>query len=272
MGNRKQCLMDRVADALADWLVSLRYGFWIPAVAGMAVCWLLLLPAQYVHLPSWWAAFWGILVTWLGMGAWFARWKRDFLIDGVQSLNVIRAMSWKDFERLVAEAFRRQGYAVSENWEEGRDGGVDVRISRDGKKYLVQCKLWRRAVGVAPVRELWGVVATEKADGAFIVTPEGFTPDALQFARTSGPGLELIDDEKLIHLLGKDVIREVKVAQDAAEASGEATPPARMQVAPRCRRCGEVMWMAKEADGNGDAWKAWVCSDFKGCRTVQRIQ
>ncbi len=43
---------------------------------------------------------------------WFGRY-RSRLVDGQTSLESLRATPWKQFEFLVAEAFRRQGYPTS---------------------------------------------------------------------------------------------------------------------------------------------------------------
>ena len=43
-----------------------------------------------------------------------------------QSIEDIRALSWRQFESVVGEAFRRRGYTVVENAADGPDGGVDL--------------------------------------------------------------------------------------------------------------------------------------------------
>jgi len=83
----------------------------------------------------------------------------------------IASMSWRDFERLVGEVFRRQGFVVSGFGGQGPDGGVDLGLTKNGQRYLVQCKHWRkRQVGVTVVRELNGVVSAPGAHGGFVVT------------------------------------------------------------------------------------------------------
>ncbi len=52
----------------------------------------------------------------------------------------LSTISWKQFEQLVGEAYRRKGYQVSGNVREGPDGGIDLVLTRDGEKTLVQCK------------------------------------------------------------------------------------------------------------------------------------
>src|SRR5665213_3316336 len=66
----------------------------------------------------------------------------------------IASMSWRDFEKLVGEVFRRQGFKVSGFGGQGPDGGVDLGLTKNGQRHLVQCKHWRkRQVGVTVVRE-----------------------------------------------------------------------------------------------------------------------
>src|SRR5271167_1201103 len=69
--------------------------------------------------------------------------------------TALASMRWGDFERLVGEAFRLRGYAVTGFGGRGPDGGVDLGLSKNGQRFLVQCKHWRnRQVGVTVVREL----------------------------------------------------------------------------------------------------------------------
>jgi len=83
----------------------------------------------------------------------------------------ISALSSTEFERLIGEGFRRQGYHVIEGPGRAADGVVDLHITKGGAKYLVQCKHWRsRQVGVKVVRELYGVIAASGAAGGFVVT------------------------------------------------------------------------------------------------------
>jgi restriction system protein len=73
-----------------------------------------------------------------------------------RTLDDLRALSWQQFEEVIADAFRRHGYRVRETGGRGTaDGGVDVVLIRNGKQTVVQAKHWRaQRVGVQPVREL----------------------------------------------------------------------------------------------------------------------
>ena len=126
------------------------------------------------------------------------RWKRRRLITGVaksDAPDALNGLSWREFEMLVGEAFRVQGYSVAETGR-GADGGVDVVLRKDGEKYYVQCKHWRASqVGVPIVRELYGAMAAHGATGGFVVTSGRFTKPAIDFAR--GLNLTLIDGPQL---------------------------------------------------------------------------
>ena len=134
-------------------------------------------------------------------GSFLRRRKREVLFglassDGEVAIN---RMSWREFEMLVGEAFRRRGYEVAETGGKGVDGGVDLILRKDGKRFLVQCKQWRaRQVGVSVVRELYGVMAAEQAAGGFVITSGSFTREAREFA--SGRTVELIDGVGLARL------------------------------------------------------------------------
>jgi restriction system protein len=96
----------------------------------------------------------------------------------------------RDFERRVAEAFRRQGFRVTgfgaATSGGGRDAGADLGLVKNGERFLVQCRCWRKLeVGVTLIRELCGLLAVQGARGGFVLTCGGFTPEAIELARRS---------------------------------------------------------------------------------------
>nr|WP_279213109.1 restriction endonuclease [Delftia acidovorans] len=69
------------------------------------------------------------------------------------SADALQNMSWREFETLVGEGFRRRGYSVKETGGGGPDGGVDLVLSKDGEKTLVQFKQWKAfKVGVSKAK------------------------------------------------------------------------------------------------------------------------
>ncbi len=65
------------------------------------------------------------------MSAWRRR-ERKQLIGNVarsEAADALDGMSWQQFERLVGEGFRLQGYRVVETGGGGADGGIDLVLT-----------------------------------------------------------------------------------------------------------------------------------------------
>lgn len=131
----------------------------------------------------------------------------------------IEGVTWYQFEQLMAEAFRRQGF-IAEETAKGADGGVDLELKRGDGCYLVQCKKWRSArVGVATVRELYGVVAGRGATGGFVVTSGAFTKSAAAFAQ--GKNIALIDGVIVARWIREGKGLKPESVMDAAQAPAQ---------------------------------------------------
>ena len=65
----------------------------------------------------------------------------------------LQGMKGHDFEDLVREVYERLGYQVI-RMPRVRDGGKDLVVVEGNDRYYVQCKRWKRKVGVRQVREL----------------------------------------------------------------------------------------------------------------------
>ncbi len=177
-------------------------------------------------------------------------------------------MSWKQFERLVGEGFRLQGYRVVETGGGGADGGIDLVLNKDGEKYLVQCKQWRAfRVGVDVVRELYGVMAAKGAAGGFVVTSGRFTDEARKFAE--GRNVQLMDGTQLRVLIKQ----AAGTPQQGAAKSGDGSPGgvAPFAAAPSCPICAKVMVQrtAKRGANAGNAF--WGCSGYPDCKGTRAI-
>jgi restriction system protein len=163
-------------------------------------------------------------------------------------VTLIEGVGWHEFERLVAEGFRHRGYAVSET---GGGGGraVDMVLTRGQDRFLVDCKPWRAsAVGVAPVREMQGLLRAREVAGGFIVSSGVFTPEAQTLAQ--GHPIQLIDGTMLRDLLHS---REEKTQPVVVRREGPfpdtTLPPASWRVRPQpCPLCGGTM-VETERDG-----------------------
>uniref|UniRef100_C5CKY7 Restriction endonuclease n=1 Tax=Variovorax paradoxus (strain S110) TaxID=543728 RepID=C5CKY7_VARPS len=207
-------------------------------------------------------------------GAAISAWRRHArrsLMDNVtrsDAPDILDDMSWREFEMLVGEGFRLQGYQVAENFEPGPDDGIDLTLRKNGEKYLVQCKQWRALkVGVPVVRELYGVMAAKGAAGGFVVTSGRFTPEAEAFA--SGRNLRLLDGPQLHRLLKQARGgSSAKPAADvrATEQASNAAPQAAKTAVPSCPRCTQPMVRRTARKGANAGQEFWGCSDYPRCR------
>ena len=207
------------------------------------------------------------LLCLIGAGiSFFKRKKREHLLDksaGGANASVLNEPSWQDFELLVGEAFRRQGFSVHEQGGGGADGGVDLTISKDGKRYLVQCKQWKtQQVGVKPVRELAGLVATHGAASGIFVSSGGYTEEAKAFAAKAR--IKLIDGETL-HRMTKGI--SAATNRGTAMPDRETVPATEEKVA--CPKCGSAMVKRVAKNGANAGQSFWGCSQFPRCRGVR---
>lgn len=206
-----------------------------------------------------------------GVSAWRRAKRRSLLQDATRNdaAGAVNCMSWRQFEMLVGEAFRLDGYCVVETGGAGADGGVDLELHKGDETFLVQCKQWRAyKVGVEVVRELYGAMAARGAAGGFVVTSGRFTGEARAFA--AGRNVELVDGGRLMRM-----IERVQSTKASAGARGAGVVPNAGAVsgsALRCPSCGSEM-VRRSARRGANAGKAfWGCSRYPACMGTRAVE
>lgn len=180
------------------------------------------------------------------------------LLDRQNGIESIRDLSWKQFEELLGEAYRRKGFAVSENAGMGADGGIDLTLRRGTESYLVQCKQWKTySVGVKVVREMLGLVTAHAATGAIVVTCGTFTSEAVSFAATNR--VELIDGDDLLVLIGEVHRNPASVAKAAPKSIRS------------CPKCGQPMVLRTAKRGANAGCQFLGCSGYPQCRHTEPV-
>jgi restriction system protein len=209
-------------------------------------------------------------------GAFVSVWRRkerkQLVADVGQSpvADVLDGMTWQQFEQLVGEGFRLQGYRVLETGGGGADGGIDLVLTKGTEKFVVQCKQWRAfKVGVTVVRELYGVMAARGATGGFVVTSGRFTEDAAAFA--SGRNIGLIDGAQLHALIRNARAAAQSTSAPAQSADRQAHLPSApaaspSQGVPSCPICTEPMVKRVAKRGSSAGREFWGCSGYPSCR------
>ena len=259
MGRRNESIADLLVKA--PWWVSILFAGlsfaglrWVfPALVGQDK----LLQAvaaeagKLAFLPA-------ILFGLLAVGSALFAAKRRRLVDHQQSLESLRATSWKDFEYLVGEAYRRQGFDVDYSLGRGADGGVDLVLRKDGRRSVVQCKQWKLfSVGSPVVQQMYGIMTGEGADEVIVVTSGRFTEDAKAFAQ--GKPIRLVDGPSLLQL--------VKGVQ-AGRTNNQRTEPENALTAapPKCPRCGNEMVLRTARHGSRAGSNFWGCPSYPKCK------
>jgi restriction system protein len=172
-------------------------------------------------------------------------------LDRQTSIATIRQLHWRNFEELVAEAYRRQGYSVTEGGY-GADGGIDLELKKGVERVLVQCKQWKsQKVGVSVIREMFGVLTDSRADKVVVICSGKFTQQAVDFAFRKP--IELIDGTELLSLI-----------QDVQTEPNEE--PTSQKI---CPKCGSELKerIAKKGPNTGLAFIG--CSSFPKCRYTE---
>ena len=190
----------------------------------------------------------------------FRRAKAERLYAAARRLEAIDQMSWQDFEILVGEYFRRQGFSVTDNGGGGADGGVDVVLQDGNDRFLVQCKHWRtQRVGVQTVRELYGVMAAQGVSGGFVVTSGDFTEEAVRFA--DGIALTLVNGNMLQHGI------RAQTGSSPASAAND------MSATPDCPLCNAPMVLRQARSGASAGKQFWGCSRYAQdrCRGTREL-
>lgn len=254
MARRKTSVLDDIAAL--PWFIGVTLGviafFMTRNVAGGMFA-----PLAWLFLAACWLA---------ALVSFFNRSKRKRLLEEQTGLDSLASMSWREFEMLVGEALRRRGYFVEENGLGGKDGGIDLIISKGGRKELVQCKQWRtRRVSASTVREMWGLVDHHRADAVHIVCIGDFTPDAAAFAE--GKAIELVSGSRLLEMV-KEVQRDAggsasTVDHDVRQRIESVMSPARTPASLLCPACDSEM-VQRHNRRSGEQF--WGCPGYPRCR------
>lgn len=232
------------------------------------------LPMLVVSAVAWPAQFMVPLLCLLGALVSFLKRRKAAQLhaEAANRADGVATMTWREFETLVGEYFRRQGYAVIDNGGGGPDGGVDVLLQKGADRYLVQCKHWRALrVGVQPVRELYGVMAAKRVAGGFVVTSGDFTDEARSFAQ--GREVQLINGKAL-----QSAIRAQAASAPRAGAASQRPMPQPIaapmaSTAPSCPLCNASMVLRQARSGPTAGKKFWGCSQFAQtkCRGTREL-
>lgn len=103
-------------------------------------------------------------------------------VEGAQkTISEVDKMSWREFEKFVAEIFKKMGYKVKRLGGWGGDYGADLIATdpKTGIRYAVQAKRWARfKVGTSAIKEVLLAWSVYDCDAGIVVTNNYFTERA----------------------------------------------------------------------------------------------
>ncbi|MGC3993057.1 MAG: restriction endonuclease [Propionicimonas sp.] len=183
----------------------------------------------------------------------------------------LRQLDWRQFEDLVGSAYRLQGYAVLPT-SPGADGGIDLILTRGSERIFVQCKHWKEwQVGAPVIRELFGLVAANRATRGIVVTSGTFSREAIEFGRQTGT--ELLDGPAVMALVASGNAYRPVGAPRPDFPSPAFTPPTAPSFGPptprsvpSCPVCLSPMVLHKARRGPHAGSLFWGCGRYPGCR------
>ena len=135
-------------------------------------------------------------------------------------LGQVKQNSPRFFERLVVELMLSMGYGGSRDDAgqaigQSHDGGIDGIIKEDklGLDVIyLQAKRWENVVGSKEIRNFVGSLVGRKANKGVFITTSEFTKDAVEYVRTIGHKVVLIDGEMLAQLMIENNIGVSKIS------------------------------------------------------------
>lgn len=121
----------------------------------------------------------------------------------VNTLDELIRLTPYQFEKVVGDCFRDQGYVVHQTAKTG-DGGKDLVMFKGGVTYYVECKKYAKgnAIGRPLIQKLVGACYPANAKGIFVTTSK-FTQGAITEARRSN--IDLIDGQAFIKMLRSSI-------------------------------------------------------------------
>ncbi len=189
--------------------ILLRKPWWMSfgVAAGVVLAARLLLPEKYVIA----GALGGIPFVIVGVIASWRQFQLPSTAGVASTIDAVGAMSWREFSTTLADAFRRDGYAVTPL----PGPHADFEIAKAGRTSLVSCKRWKAAsTGVEPLRDLHAAKEARDAQEGIYVAVGSITDNARRFA--TGNRIRIVGGAELAQMLRR--LRIVLKERSSADA------------------------------------------------------
>jgi restriction system protein len=185
--------------------------------------------------------------------------------EGIINWNkaFLKSLEWKRYEDVCMEYLRIKNCDASVTCT-GADGGIDIKVcDKNGNMLAIgQCKAWNKPIGVSLIRELYGVMASERIKVGIFLTTSIFSQDAIEFAKNKT--LLLIDADEFVNLInGLDDISKRRMDHVATEGDYST---------PTCVNCNVKMVKRVTKKGNNAGNEFWGCINYPKCKRTMYVK
>lgn len=175
--------------------------------------------------------------------------------------DLFNKIEWYSFEQLCVRYYEAHSEVQEvKKTGAGADGGVDIKLQRNGETVLIQCKqrAHSKKIGVAIIREFFGTMVSNKVKYGVIISNTQFTEDAIAFGRSNG--IDLVDGNEFWKKLDSLPIDKKAALENWLSKIDYTTPT--------CPAC-EIKFI-KRVSKNGGTF--WGCPNFPRCRRTIAIR
>lgn len=180
---------------------------------------------------------------------------------GDWSLELLMSLEWKRYEEICKEVLniKENGRFNVSTTKMGADGGIDLKITnkKNNVVALGQCKAYNSQIGVTFIRELFGVMASEKVNAGYFFTTSKFSNDAIEFANKNN--IALINGQDLLKTIQSFKPEQQKKLFEIA-TNGDYTTPT-------CANCD--IKMVKKSSNRGEFWG---CVNYPRCKNTLNVR
>ena len=114
-----------------------------------------------------------------------------------------RKLNGREFEQHIESLYKYSGFTTKLS-HVGADGGIDIIVYKNNRKYAVQCKAHKEKISTSVVRDLYGVICANNFDGGYLVAISGATKPAEDFCGSlKSKKITIIDIEKILKVVSK---------------------------------------------------------------------
>lgn len=128
------------------------------------------------------------------------------------TLNQIKQMDYREFERFVKQLFEWMGYQAKLT-PIAMDGGKDIILNKNGEKAIVECKRYNKPKVTRPdVQKFHSALIDCRAVKGYYVTTGEFTKPAKDYCIDKP--IDLINGEELVKMLQNLLNQQEKLLND----------------------------------------------------------